>query len=278
MKTADKFREYLFALIPKEYPISGIPLSLKMTDAHRKELIFQQAKFLKTACEYTQCQPWVAYVAALKHLKLLEIYGIETSTFHEISDKEYFDAVQKECQDILTASGSLLDEDTTSNCERLVKIQLLWPSLVEALHVVQEARTLDINSFDPLMTKPEEKSFINEGLITGGPAALISVIALVVTGAKGAFLPVTFLALAIAAAVYFVLTKLERDKIEELKRKYAAFKRLHLSYKKITSVFKKPLGFDAHEMAKNFEVCMEELQKLMNEREILASTYLEPYT
>ena len=89
MQTTDKFNDYLFAPLPEQYPIASIPWSLKMTDAHRKEVLFQQSKFLDAAAQYSAEQPWVSFIAVTKHQRLLEAYEIDTGSLHEIADKEY---------------------------------------------------------------------------------------------------------------------------------------------------------------------------------------------
>ena len=127
MPVSDKFPDYLLAALPEEYPIGSIPLSLKMKESHRKELVFLQGKFLETAESYIQNHPQIAFIAAQKHFSLLVAFQTDTTTFREIADKEYFDRVQRDCNEIIQKVSDLLDEETKANCRNLVNIQVFSP-------------------------------------------------------------------------------------------------------------------------------------------------------
>ena len=55
----------------------------------RKELIFQQKLFLDVAHDFVETKPWVAYFAAVKHLRVLDAKNVNTATFNDLRDKQF---------------------------------------------------------------------------------------------------------------------------------------------------------------------------------------------
>ena len=139
MPTSDKFRDYLLAALPEEYPIASIPLSLKMEDAHRKELVYQQGKFLQAADQYIHTHPWIAFIAANKHNIILIAHETSTMTFREISDKEYFDNVEQHKNSIINSIEGMLDEATMLILCRLVYLQTFNGLIKSTIKTVKAA-------------------------------------------------------------------------------------------------------------------------------------------
>jgi hypothetical protein len=139
MKTSDKFLEYLQCNIPEEYPIDSIRISIDMAETHRKELVFQQFKFIQLAQEYSNDTPWIAYIAILKHKLIFEFFKTSTASFKEISDKEYFDMTQTLAEQVETNLIDKLDDLTKCYCERLSVLQVVHSSIVAAQKIVDDA-------------------------------------------------------------------------------------------------------------------------------------------
>lgn len=284
MPTIDKFSAYLLAALPTEYPISSIPLSLKMEDAHRKELVFQQAKFLEEAEALTENKPWLSFIAAIKHLLLLEFYKTDTTTFREISDKEYFDRVQTKAQKILGATKEL-DQETKDNCSRLVAIQLFYTNIQKALDAVRKALSLGFYLFDPPINEPKRSTYIQALFI--GVCLLIFITFWTcvyvnenipsMSGILDKFTGIALVELIIGVGaggwVIIPLWKKDDDKWNT----YETFRTLREDYYFNAKAFASAFDFDATEMAKNLKLCAERLEAIIQKRKILADHYIVPY-
>lgn len=278
MPTVKKFRDYLVSNLPDEYPISTIPLSLAMTDAHRKELVFQQAKFLEEAGRYSEREPWISFVAAYKHLMLLEAFKTDTSTFREINDKEYFDKVQALCFNSLEQASSLLDEATMNNCKKLVHIQICHNSIIFVSHIVEDALGFGISAFEPPLNKPTFEG--GYGGCGGCLAIIIGAIAL--GGVLGIAsidtgLIVCLILLAFGGLAWSAMTEPERVEFQKTEERYRKFCSLRDSYYSNISSFQTILSFDAKAEAINLVRCKEQLNIYISELKMLLDTYIYPY-
>lgn len=246
-----------------------------MTDAHRKELVFQQSKFLEGAEGHVQEQPWIAFIAALKHIRLLESFQTDTSTFREISDKEYFDGVQHRCLQTLNKSSSLLDGDTKQHCEKLVHIQVFHDDIIAAIDAVTKALALGIRAFEPPMEAPVE-SF-------GCGGCLLVIVGAILAGAVAASASEEaagiggVVALFVGAAIWSSIMSPKWEKEKKEKKVYTQITSSRSLYYAHVAKFKDLLSFDASAMALDLAMCHAHLASYLSDLKILEDTYIDPY-
>ena len=135
-----RFGTYLAQPIVK-YPISRIPLSAKMGQDKRKELIFQQKLFLDVALDYVETKPWVSYFAAVKHFRVVDANSVNTATFNDLRDKEFATEVASAAESLRDSSTQLLDTETIECLEELSILQELSPLLPAARSTLSELRS-----------------------------------------------------------------------------------------------------------------------------------------
>jgi len=275
MPTIDKFRDYLLADLPEEYPISSIPLSLTMTDAHRKELVFQQSKFLGAAEKRIQEEPWIAFIAAFKHLRLLESFETNTAIFRELADKEYFDRVQHHCSEILTAATLNLDDETKVNCERLVNIQLLSKDIFSADKAVKRALSNGIRAFEPPMPAPEQVLGFGGCLVVIVCSIIVGVIASSASEDMGGI--IAGVVLILGCGIWAQIMKPIWNKEKAKNSRYKVFESLRNQYYTHAKALKLDLSFDVEAMALDLVTCDTYLSSFLSDLEILKDTYIKPY-
>jgi len=275
MPTIDKFRDYLLADLPEEYPISSIPMSLTMTDAHRKELIFQQSKFLGAAEKRIEEQPWVAFLGAAKHLRLLDYFETNTTNFRELADKEYFDKVQHKCSEILAAASSSLDEETKSNCEKLVHIQVLHRDIASAAEAVKNALSNRIRSFEPPMSAPEQTPGCGGCLVVIVGGILVGAVASAASEDMGPFIGA--FALIVGGGIWAQIMKPKWDKEKADKARYKVFESFRSAYYLHANKLKTDLSFPVESLASDLSTCATHLDNFLSDLEILKDTYIKPY-
>jgi len=287
MQTSEEFKDYLLALLPEEYPISSIPLSLTMTEAHRKELIFQQSKFLEVAQSHIESHPWLSYLAALKHVRMLEANETHSTTFREFSDKEYFDRVQAHCASILNTSKSLLDETTQRNCDRIIHIQCLHADIAATADAVTSAIANGIDAFEP----PRDAPIQNVGWVGCFTVALLAIgiaiigfaIHAIQKAEKGhleyiAYFIAYLLVLYLGASGLAALLSPQGQKEEEEKRLYDLFNRLREKYYNYSSSLRDSLLFNSEALARDLPKTKQVITGFSEELDVLIQTYILPYT
>lgn len=96
------FKQYILATFSDDYPIErdkifkrslvNNPIStlFDQNTNLKKEIIFQQSKFLEIAQNYLDTNPQITFVAVQKHSYLLDCINLDSASFDNISDKEYF--------------------------------------------------------------------------------------------------------------------------------------------------------------------------------------------
>ncbi len=132
-----RFGTYLEQSIER-YPISRIPLSPRMGQDKRKELIFQHKLFLDVAHDFVETKPWVAYFAAVKHLRVLDAKNVNTATFNDLRDKQFATEVTSAAESLRDSTAQLLDKETISCLEELGILQELSPLLPAAQNSLSE--------------------------------------------------------------------------------------------------------------------------------------------
>jgi hypothetical protein len=271
MSTVLKYNDYLIAKLPDEYPIPSIPLSFQMTLAHRKELIFNQNIFLEAASAQLINLPWISFMAAKKHLKILEIYDTNTSTFADFDEKEYFNNVQKNCLNIINESSLLLDTITKVNCDRIVSFQMEYYNIVKTIDILEKAINIGIKSFKLHPIPPQKTNWFSGCLIV----IVLTVLLMAVSGSGAGF--VGFISF---FGGWFILSLIYKPKIDKEKIEfdiYETYKELRESYYSHTKNFNKSLSLDPNIMASDLINGCETFKSLIHESNTLVDVYLKEY-
>lgn len=274
MLPPDRFNAYVFAALPDEYPVSGVPLSLKMGDAHRKEVVFQQGKLLEVAETYLETAPWISFLASLKHTQLLSAFEIHSAVLHELLDKEYFTAVDSTAQQLVCKSVALLDADTKNNIERLVAIQVFFGDISGCSEIVSEALSKGIKAFEPPM-KPGDNT-------TGCGGCLLTIVAAVSCGIAAAIVNpewsgIGVFALLIGGFIWASIMNPKWEKEKAYNAELKAFNKLREQYYENASRFEVPLKWNAKEAASDLPTALQSLSSFISERKILQDHYVKPY-
>jgi hypothetical protein len=269
-----RFKAYLRAALPDEYPVDGVPLSLKMGDAQRKEILFQQGKLLEMAEAQLSAAPWLTYLAALKHDQLFEAFGIGSTVFHELQDKEYFSTVEAVSRRLLSNSDPGLDEETKQHLRRLVAIQVYFSDISACQTVVENALAQGITAFEPPMEEIGQMAGCRGCLSIIGASILTTlVLGWIDRDARGFGL----LILVVGGFIWGRKMSPIWEKEKEYKERMKAFNKLRDQYYLHANRFETDLGWDSREGAKDLAQAAEFLKSLQSERIQLQDHYIEPY-
>lgn len=290
MIDADKFKIYIYSSLPDEYPIDDVNLSLNMTSDHRKELMFQQNKFLQRALSILERLPWISFIAAFKHKVLLNFFNTDSATFSEIVDKEYFDNLQTLCNKLIQDSSLLIQEELRGNCERLVFLQVVNSHIVKSIEAVQGALDLGYTYFEPCATEPAKYSRNNFGQVPTTIAVLLYVYYLIAYVSEGdsdksvsrvGMATVILLVSTIAIQFFYkkriaIEFKKEAESIFEIEKykNYLTFRSIY--FENITPL-ESLLNFDSKTYSKDLKKCLFELKKLLTEKDTLQGHLLIQY-
>lgn len=259
MKTVDKFRDYLLAAIPSEYPISSIPLSIKMTLDHRKELVFQQDKFLDEALNHSNQHPWIYYLSATKHTLLLQSYKTDTTTFPNIEDKEFFDSVQSKADQLIKLSSNL-EQEVKDQCNWLISVQIYSSEVEKAIDAVKKGLALGLRSFP---CKPDHRDGLGYLIIMSLFIIIYLCGDLGIVKWLGEYRYVFPFA---ALVAWSIITKASTEKDH-----YRAL------YYYATNIFSEALKYDAELQGKDLNRCLDALNGIKEKRDSLTRHYILPY-
>ena len=258
-----RLKAYLLAALPEEYPIDGVPLSLKMGDAQRKEILFQQGKLLEMAEAQLPVAPWLSYLAALKHDQLLEAFGISSTVFHELQDKEYFSTVEAASNRLLSGSDSSLDQEAKQNLSRLVAIQVYFSDISACQTAVRSALAQGITSLEPPMADTGCRGCLS--II--GASILTTLVLRLIDDDAGRF----------GLVILFVGGIVWGIKMNPQWEKQKVFNKLRNKYYLHANRFEADLGWDSRKGATDLVQTAEFLESLLSERIHLQDHYVEPY-
>lgn len=145
--------KFLKASIPDDYSVNNVPISLSMDDAHRKELIFQQSTILDEALEL-KSTPAITLLACIKHGILIEDLCLTSASFREITDKEYFESVQKKAAKMEAEAKGWTDQEKYEQCFKLASLQSIFPGLLKNAEICRKAVKFGVRLFDPELYRP----------------------------------------------------------------------------------------------------------------------------
>jgi hypothetical protein len=152
------FLHYLMCDLPLGYPLKTpvTKLLASSPNSSRRELLHQQSQFLDFAKRYLGAQPWIAYLATVKHEAVLVTIPTYAPQLVDIVDQLFFSELQQKCKDLRAAARASIDEPTALTCERLVLLQSEAPQIEDALKNVNAALQAGFTAVEPLPLPPAE--------------------------------------------------------------------------------------------------------------------------
>ena len=272
MSTLSMFKKYLLATLPEEYPIASIPLSMKMRSAHKKELIFQQTKFLDMAEGLIGTSPWVTYVASKKYLLLIERLKIDSGTYSEIAEKEYFHQSISRCENVLSNSRAMLADDIKQYCDRLVALQMCgFRTKNELKPVLVSLLNHGIKFIEPPMAKPKHGPW---GCITVIPGIICAIPVFAISQSPYLVLTAFIVPSVVTCCIIWGRYKIDRDKNDL----YEVFQELSGKYNKIPDAYFNQLGLKRVDLARDVKYALDIANYIMKERAELENNYIHPYS
>jgi hypothetical protein len=277
------FLRYLMCDLPLGYPLKS-PISKLLvpnpTMAARRELLYQQDKFLDVANKFLPTHPWISYIAAIKHEAVLVIIPNYASQLVDIADVHFFTELQQKAKELQETSRAAIDEATALNCERMVLLQSEAAQIESANKSVKGALQSGFTAVEPLPNPPKEPSTGLEKLrnfVIGGVACLI----------VSAFVPWHYggMAWGLAGAVvvgivgYRAIKKDQAIAAEETAtfKAYLHHENYHALCRKSVSLVL-ALPFETRKTALvNLPPCLTALEALFPERTMLEATYITPF-
>jgi hypothetical protein len=113
------FLRYLMCDLPLGYPLKS-PISKLLvpnpTMAARRELLYQQDKFLDVANKFLPTHPWISYIAAIKHEAVLVIIPNYASQLVDIADVHFFTELQQKAKELQETSRAAIDSRRLNLC------------------------------------------------------------------------------------------------------------------------------------------------------------------
>jgi len=155
------FLHYLLCDLPLGYPLKTPItklLSPELALSSRRELMLQQDRLLDYARTYLNTQPWIAYIAAVKHEAVLVAIPTYPSNFVDVVDQFFFKDLQQKYTALREAAHATIDEATAQTCERLVLLQSEALQIEEATKSVKAALAAGFKGVEPLPPPPPEPS------------------------------------------------------------------------------------------------------------------------
>jgi hypothetical protein len=277
------FLQYLTCDLPQGYPLKT-PMAKLLAPAPaisaRRELFQQQDRFLDLARQFLETQPWIAYLAAIKHEAVFVIIPTHAAQLVDVVDISFFNDLQQKFRELLDVSRKAVEDATAQDCERLLLLQTEGEQIDDAKKYVSGAIRAGFKAVEPLPPPlPEPPS---------GSKSLRSLIALGISGfVLGAMVPWRYggivwgvVAVIITAVVG---SRIVRKEMSASQAKSVEFK-AYLIHENYHSFCRKSVGLV---LALPFEVrqtalvdlpsCLIALEALGPEREALEARYIRPF-
>jgi len=277
------FLHYLLCDLPLGYPLKTPVtklLSQDLTISSRRELLHQQDRFLEYSKRYLNQQPWIAYLAAVKHEAVFVTIPTYAEDLVDVVDKFFFSDLQQKCKELREASRAAIDEPTALTCERLVLLQSEAPHIEDARKNVSAALAAGFKGVDPLPLPPPEPSPAHGTVpyyITGG---IISVVVGVVIPPYYGGMAWALAGLIVTGIIAARAAQKEKSRVDSEGAKFKAYL-IHESYyslckKSVALVLALP--FEARKSALiDLSPCLTALEALPPERDAMESQYIRPF-
>lgn len=277
------FLHYLKCDLPLGYPLKTpitrlLDTSLSLSS--RRELLHQQDRFLDFSRQFLGAQPWITYLAAIKHEAVLVIIPTYASQLVDIVDQHFFGELQRKYKELREAARAAIDETTALTCERLILLQSEAPQIEDAIQSVSGAIQAGFNALEPLPPPPPEPVPAQKVLpyfIAAGAACLIA----------GAVIPDYYggmawalLGLIVTVVVAMRVMGKEKARVNAEGTKFKSYM-IHESYhvlcrKSVSLVLALP--FEVRKAALvNLPPCLDALKALSPERDAMEAAYITPF-
>jgi len=265
----------------------GYPLKTSITKlldsslmSTRRELLHQQSDFLDFAKHYLPTQPWVTYLAAVKHEAVL--VTIPTYAVHlvDIVDQLFFAELKEKCKDLREASRAAIDGPTALICERLVLLQSEAAQIEDALKNVNAALDAGFTTLEPLPPPPPEPvpaQRVMPYFVTAGAVCLI--VGFVIPPQYGG-MAWALLGLIITGVVAARVIAKERTRVKTEGNRFGSYL-IHESYyalckKSVALVLALPFEIRKNALT-DLAPCKPALEQLPLEREAMEASYITPF-
>ena len=304
MASSDKFREYLLARLPDEFPTSTMSLTpsvllslagaiigadtsvlMHMERNRLNELVFQQNGFLDAAASRLSERPALALITAIKHQCLLKALNLESGRFTDFNDKEYFARVERKCETVREQACGLLNKDSISSCWRLVHLQQHYPMISETIDLANTAISKGIRSLEPQLVAPEKLGDPVSGAIPFGVsiASGLTVFAFdyYVLGIVPFAPPIVAAVVGFCIAAVAVIPKAIKEHkanshFEQAMGQFAQFEKLRKEFYALITSYDSDLGLNSKKMAADLAMCVKQLTQLMKQRQLLEDHLIGP--
>jgi hypothetical protein len=276
------FLHYLMCDLPLGYPLKTsitklLDSSLMST---RRELLHQQSDFLDFAKHYLPTQPWITYIAAVKHEAVL--VTIPTYAVHlvDIVDKLFFAELQEKCKDLREAARAAIDGPTALICERLVLLQSEAPQIEDALKNVNAALDAGFTTLEPLPPPPPEPVPAQRVLPYFATAVAVFIIAgLVIPPEYGGGIG-ALVGLIVTGIIAARVIAKEKARVKNEGNRFGSYL-IHESYyalcrKSVALVLALPFEVRKNVLT-DLAPCKPALEQLPLEREAMEAAYITPF-
>ena len=277
------FLHYLKCDLPLGYPLktpitrmldTSLPLS------SRRELLHQQDSFLEFSSQFLSAQPWITYLATIKHEAVLVTIPTYASQLVDIVDQHFFGELQQKYKQLRETSRAAIDENTALTCERLLLLQTEAAHIEDAIQSISGAIQAGYTALDPLPRPPPEPLPARRKLpwfISAGVACLVIGALIPSYFAATAWVLIGLIVTTVTAARVMGRDKARADEEGGRFKAYLIHESYHALCKKSISLVL-ALPFDVRKSAlTNLTPCLAALQALPPERESLEAAYITPF-
>jgi hypothetical protein len=276
------FLHYLMCDLPLGYPLKTsitklLDSSLMST---RRELLHQQDGFLEFSKQYLPGQPWIAYLAAVKHEAVLVTIPTYAPQLVDIVDQHFFSDLQEKYKDLRATARAAIDEPTALTCERLVLLQSEAPQIEDALKSVNGALEAGFTAVEPLPPPPPEPVPAQRVLPYFITAAVVCVIVGAVIPPEYGGMAWALLGLIITGIVAARVMGKEKARVKNEGARFGSYLK-HESYyalcrKSIALVLALPFEIRKSALV-NLPPCKPALEALPLERAAMEAAYITPF-
>jgi hypothetical protein len=276
------FLHYLMCDLPLGYPLKTSITKLLDSSmmSTRRELLHQQAGFLDFAKRYIDAQPWIAYLAAVKHEAVLVTIPTYAPQLVDIVDQLFFGELQQKCKDLRAAARAAIDEPTALTCERLVLLQSEAPQIEDALKNVNGALEAGFTAVEPLPLPPPEPLPAQRVLPYFVTAGIVCLIVGGVIPPEYGGMAWALLGLIVTGVVAARVMGKEKARVKAEGNRFGTYL-IHESYyslckKSVALVLALPFEIRKSALT-NLAPCKTALEALPPEREAMEAAYIRPF-
>jgi hypothetical protein len=277
------FLHYLTCDLPLGYPLKT-PITKLLSPAQqsisRRELLHQQAAFLDFSTQYLETQPWLAYLAAVKHEAVLIAIPTFAAQLVDVVDKFFYSDLEQKSKELREAARAAIDDATALDCERLVLLQTESPQIEDARKNFAGAINAGFSCLEPLPLPPPDPPERPASLPYFAVAAVVCVIAGFLIPPVDGGMAWSLLGLIVTGLIAWRVLGKERHVVRTKGAEFKAYM-LHESFhalcrKSVALVLALPLETRKTALI-DLPACLAMLVALPPEREALEARYIRPF-